>query len=51
MASHRTAYLDFLNFWKDADPDNPILKQDHALLWSSVGTGESSTDERSERNH
>jgi eukaryotic-like serine/threonine-protein kinase len=27
MASHRTAYLDFLNFWKDADPDNPILKQ------------------------
>ena len=23
----RAAYLDFLNFWKDADPDIPILKQ------------------------
>jgi hypothetical protein len=26
-AKARTAYLDFLNFWKDADPDLPILKQ------------------------
>jgi serine/threonine protein kinase/Flp pilus assembly protein TadD len=26
-AKARTAYLDFLNFWKDADPDIPILKQ------------------------
>jgi predicted Zn-dependent protease len=23
----RTAYQDFLAFWKDADPDIPILKQ------------------------
>jgi len=23
----RTAYLEFLNFWKDADPDIPILQQ------------------------
>jgi hypothetical protein len=23
----RTAYQDFLAFWKDADPDVPILKQ------------------------
>jgi len=23
----RAAYLDFLNLWKDADPDIPILKQ------------------------
>jgi len=22
-----TAYQDFLALWKDADPDNPILKQ------------------------
>jgi serine/threonine protein kinase/Flp pilus assembly protein TadD len=26
-AKARAAYLDFLNFWKDADPDIPILKQ------------------------
>ena len=26
-AKARTAYLEFLNFWKDADPDIPILKQ------------------------
>jgi serine/threonine protein kinase/predicted Zn-dependent protease len=26
-AKTRTAYLEFLNFWKDADPDIPILKQ------------------------
>jgi hypothetical protein len=26
-ANARTAYLDFLTFWKDADPDIPILKQ------------------------
>ena len=25
-AKARTAYLEFLNFWKDADPDIPILK-------------------------
>jgi eukaryotic-like serine/threonine-protein kinase len=26
-AKARTAYLDFLTFWKDADPDIPILRQ------------------------
>jgi eukaryotic-like serine/threonine-protein kinase len=26
-AKARTAYQDFLNFWKDADPDIPILKE------------------------
>ena len=26
-AKARTAYLDFLNFWKDADTNIPILKQ------------------------
>jgi len=26
-AKARTAYLDFLTFWKDADPDIPILKE------------------------
>ena len=26
-AKARTAYLEFLNFWKDADPDIPILKE------------------------
>ncbi len=26
-AKARTAYLEFLNFWKDADPNVPILKQ------------------------
>ena len=26
-AKARIAYLEFLNFWKDADPDIPILKQ------------------------
>jgi predicted Zn-dependent protease len=26
-AKARAAYLDFLNLWKDADPDIPILKQ------------------------
>jgi predicted Zn-dependent protease len=26
-AKARTAYSDFLNLWKDADPDIPILKQ------------------------
>jgi len=26
-AKARTAYQDFLAFWKDADPDVPILKQ------------------------
>jgi hypothetical protein len=26
-AKARTAYQDFLNLWKDADPDIPILKQ------------------------
>ena len=26
-AKGRLAYQDFLNFWKDADPDSPILKQ------------------------
>jgi len=26
-ATARTAYLEFLNFWKDADPDIPILKE------------------------
>ena len=26
-AKSRTAYQDFLNLWKDADPDIPILKQ------------------------
>jgi len=26
-AKARTAYLEFLNFWKDADPDIPILQQ------------------------
>ena len=23
----RTAYQEFFNFWKDADPDIPILKE------------------------
>jgi tetratricopeptide (TPR) repeat protein len=27
LAQARTAYQDFLAFWKDADPDIPILKQ------------------------
>jgi hypothetical protein len=26
-ARAHAAYQDFLNFWKDADPDIPILKQ------------------------
>jgi eukaryotic-like serine/threonine-protein kinase len=26
-AKARTAYLEFLNFWKDADPDIPILRE------------------------
>jgi len=26
-AKARTTYLEFLNFWKDADPDIPILQQ------------------------
>jgi hypothetical protein len=26
-AKARVAYKDFLNLWKDADPDIPILKQ------------------------
>jgi len=26
-AEARTTYLEFLNFWKDADPDIPILQQ------------------------
>ena len=26
-AKARAAYQDFLTFWKDADPDIPILKQ------------------------
>jgi hypothetical protein len=26
-AKSRAAYQDFLAFWKDADPDVPILKQ------------------------
>ena len=26
-AKARSAYLEFLTFWKDADPDIPILKQ------------------------
>ena len=26
----KTAYLDFLTLWKDADPDIPILKQARA---------------------
>jgi eukaryotic-like serine/threonine-protein kinase len=26
-AKARSAYLDFLTLWKDADPDIPILKQ------------------------
>jgi hypothetical protein len=26
-AKSRSAYLDFITFWKDADPDIPILKQ------------------------
>jgi hypothetical protein len=26
-AKARAAYLEFLNLWKDADPDIPILKQ------------------------
>jgi hypothetical protein len=27
VARARTAYQDFLTFWKDADPDIPILKE------------------------
>lgn len=30
MAKARAAYSDFLNLWKDADPDIPILKQAQA---------------------
>jgi DNA-binding SARP family transcriptional activator len=26
-AKAKTAYRDFLNLWKDADPDVPILKE------------------------
>jgi eukaryotic-like serine/threonine-protein kinase len=26
-AKARTAYLEFLNFWKDADPDIPVLRE------------------------
>ena len=29
-AKARTAYQDFFAFWKDADPDVPVLKQAHA---------------------
>ena len=29
-AKARAAYQDFLNLWKDADPDMPILKQTKA---------------------
>jgi hypothetical protein len=29
-ANARTEYQEFLTFWKHADPDIPILKQEHA---------------------